>query len=175
MDAYPIQISESIWLTKQAAGLRPDGTQRMNVCVKSTDGVLVALESVTLHPDGTYSYKEKSLGVIGSEEFRKYLQKFQPAPAAVSGSPKIVPENGAELFDKVSATYKEIGSIKGVANLYCISEERARKILFTTGDYTCPTHEKIMAELRSGKTVEEAAVAVGLTRKKASAYLPYNK
>jgi len=172
-DRDPVHISGNIWFKQQLFTPRQDGSRMVNVCVKTEAGVLAAIDAVVLNSNGVYTYKDKDIGTIGSPEFEEFLKRFQPLPDYSSLDGRPAPQNEEELYGQVRETYAKTKSIKKTARLVGLSEEKARRILFTTGDYTCETHEKVMALLKEGKSLDEAASAVGLNRHKIRAYLPY--
>lgn len=168
-----VYVSGGVWLSRQPFGLRPDGSQMVSVCLKTEDGELASMEMLILGSDGVYSFGNKAIGTIDSPEFVQYIRKFQSVPDAILSASRVIPKSEEELFKRVSETYAEIKSIKKTAKTLKISEEKARRILFTTGDYTCETHEKVMKLLKDGLSLDEIASMVGLSRHKIRAYLPY--
>jgi hypothetical protein len=172
-DQYPIDVSNTIRLTRRMAGMRNDGSQLINVCVKTDEGQYAAIEAITCSPDGMFSYKDKPIGTIDSPEFLLFMKKYQSGPDLSSLTDGPAPKNDNELFQRVSEVYAETNSIKKTAKLLTLSEEKSRRILFTTKDYTCETHEKVMALLKEGKSLEDVSDAVGVSRRKIHAYLPY--
>ncbi len=111
--------------------------------------------------------------MVDSPEFAAYIRKFQPGPDLSALGDRPVPQNEEELYSQVSETYARTKSLKLTAKLLSLSEERTRRILFTTGDYTCENHEKVMKALREGNSLDEAAELAGVNRNKIHAYLPY--
>jgi len=168
-----VHISGGIWLSRQPFGLRPDGSRLINVCLQTENGELASMEMLTLSPDGVYSFGDKKIGTIDSPEFSRYIKKFQRVPDTILSADRPIPKSEEELFQRVSTIYTEIKSIKKTAKVLKISEEKARRILFTTGDYTCETYEKVMKLLKEGLSLDEIASIVGLSRPQIRAYLPY--
>ncbi len=168
-----IQITDMIFLTSQFMGMRKDGTEQFNVCVRTEDGELTAMEMIVRSPSGMYSYNDTPIGSLESPEFSQYIRKFQAGPdlSALNGKPP--PKDESELYQRVSEVYAETKSLKLTAKLLTLSEERTRRILFTTKDYTCETHEKIMKLFQEGNTLDEIAELAGVKRNKIHAYLPY--
>lgn len=169
----PVHISGDIWLSPQPLGRRPDGSVNVNVCLRAENGLLAAMEMLILSPDGVYSLKEKTIGTIDSAEFAQYIKKFQNVPDVTLLENRTYSQNEEALFEQTRSTYAETKSIKKTAKILKISEEKARRILFTTGDYTCETHEKVMELLKKGISLDEISSTVGLSRHKIRAYLPY--
>lgn len=66
-------------------------------------------------------------------------------------------------------------SIKEIAHRLRISEQKARRILITTGSYTTPTIRRIAEETAAGKTIDEIAAELGVTVKAVIANMPYSK
>lgn len=168
-----IHVSGGIWLSRQPFGQNPDGSQRINVCLQTESGELAAMEMLTLSSSGVYSQGEKILGVIDSPEFAQYIKKFQNIPDTILSEDRPYPTNKEELYKRVSEAYAETKSIKKTAKVLSLSEEKTRKILFTTKDYTCNTHEKVMDLLRKGMSLDEISKEIKLSRRKIRAYLPY--
>lgn len=71
--------------------------------------------------------------------------------------------------------YKSGCSIKEIAKELAISEQKARKILITTGLYTTPEISHAVRMHESGKSVEEIAKELSISRKAVLAMLPYSK
>ncbi len=168
-----IEVTDRIFLSQQVYVGRKDGVEQFNVCVKTENGELAAMEIIVRGPGGDFSYKDTNIGQLGSHEFAGYIQKFQfgTGLSALEGRP--VPKNEEELYQRATETYRQTKSLKKTARLLSLSEERTRRILFTTGDYTCDIHEKVLAALKEGKTLDETAEIVGVSRGKIHAYLPY--
>lgn len=168
-----IHVSGDIWLSRQPFGQNPDGSQRISVCVKNETGELVAMEMLTLSSAGVYSQGDKVFGTIDSPGFAQYIKKFQIVPESILFADMPWPKDKEELYKRVSDAYAEAKTIKKAAKILNFSEEKTRKILFTTGDYTCDTHKKVMNLLRKGMSLDEISKEIGLSRHKIRAYLPY--
>ncbi len=168
-----IEITDSIYLRPLMFTERKDGSEQFNVCIKTETGELAALEVITRNSSGVFSFNEASIGPIGSPEFDRYIRKFQASPDLSAFDGRLIPQNEEALYQRVSEAYTQTKSLKQTAKLLAISEERTRRILFTTGDYTCKIHENVMIALREGKTLDEAAESAGVSRSRVHAYLPY--
>lgn len=71
---------------------------------------------------------------------------------------------------------KEQGlSIAGIARRLKISEQKTRKILITAGAWSSPTSLKVAEMREAGKTIDEIAEALGMTRNAVLSYTPYNR
>ena len=168
-----VHVSGGIWLSPQIFGLRPDGSQLINVCLQTESGEMAAMEMLSLNSEGIYYQGDKKIGTIDSPEFAQYIKKFQIVPDTILSADRSYPKSEDEMYKRVTESYAETKSIKKTAKTLKISEEKTRRILFTTGDYTCDTHEKVMDLLRKGVPLDDIASEIGLSRHKIRAYLPY--
>ncbi len=168
-----IEITDSIYLRPLMFTERKDGSEQFNVCIKTETGELAAMELITRNSNGVFSFNEAAIGTIGSPEFDRYIRKFQASPDLSAFDGRLIPQNEEALYQRVSEAYAQTKSLKQTAKLLSLSEERTRRILFTTGDYTCKIHENLMKALREGKTLDEAAESAGVSRSRVHAYLPY--
>lgn len=167
-------ISGKIWLSRVREFKEREGSQPIYVCIEMDNGEFGAVECLQLDLNGDYYRKDKKLGGLESSEFIQYITELQGGVSS-SSTDITPPKTEDELYVLISEVYAKVKSIKKAAKMIGISEERARRILFTTGDYTCDTHDKIMAMLRDGKSLDEIAPIVGVARNKIHAYLPYTR
>ena len=72
-------------------------------------------------------------------------------------------------------TYRATGSIKATAKELEISEQTIRRVLLQCGDYTNDTAQRIHRLSEAGKTVDEIAADLRMTRNTVLAYLPYSR
>ena len=163
----------NVWLIQQPFNKRrQDGSVAVNLCVKLDSGALATVEMLNLRPDGVFCRGDAIIGLIDSEEFRQYINNFQNSnalfPVGISSN------SDSDLFQLAPAAYSKTKSIKKTAESLGISKEKARRILFATGDYTCANHEKVMLLLKEGKSLDEIASSTGFTRKIVNTYLPYD-
>lgn len=78
-----------------------------------------------------------------------------------------------ELIDVVCAAYEAGSSLRAVAKIFGISAMKVRKILITGGAYTNDLVRQIGELYREGKTVDEIAALLKMTRANVNSYLPY--
>ena len=76
--------------------------------------------------------------------------------------------------DVVSAYEKE-GSLKKVAKLYDVSEQKIRKILIDTNAYESDTANKVNDMYKQGYGVQYIADKLKMSISTVSSYLPYTK
>ena len=66
-------------------------------------------------------------------------------------------------------------TVKQIAQRTCTSEQKVRRVLITMGLWSSPLSERIHRMHASGKTLDEIAAVLGMTRNNVTSYLPYNK
>lgn len=66
-------------------------------------------------------------------------------------------------------------TVKQIARRTGTSEQKVRRVLITIGLWSSPLSERIHRMHASGKTLDEIAAALGMTRNNVTSYLPYNK
>ena len=66
-------------------------------------------------------------------------------------------------------------TVKQIARRTGTSEQKVRRVLITMGLWSSPLSERIHRMHASGKTLDEIAAALGMTRNNITSYLPYNK
>jgi len=134
-----------VWLTRP----RPSNTdQYINVCVEH-EGDFVALDQLTLAPDGVYRTRKKTIGKIDDDSFRQYIDKLTGTPGM----------GEQELFDRVCESYEVHESFGPVAREVGISKERVRRILITRGKLTSKLIEEIAFLYDGGKGSSVADIA----------------
>lgn len=79
------------------------------------------------------------------------------------------------LFTSVLRLHEQGLSIKQIARQLQISEQKARKILITAGAWSSPLSDQIQTMRKGGKTVEQIAAALGITRNAVLSYTPYDR
>lgn len=79
------------------------------------------------------------------------------------------------LFTSVVRLSEQGLSLKKISKQLNISEQKARKILITAGAWSSPLADSIAAMTKSGKCVDEIAVALGLGRNAVLSYMPYDR
>lgn len=88
--------------------------------------------------------------------------------------PKYDPEKiKAELIEAVSEAYEAGSSLRAVAKSFGISAMKVRKILITGGVYTNDLVRQIGELRHEGKSVDEIATLLKMTRANANSYLLY--
>ena len=80
-----------------------------------------------------------------------------------------------QLFQTVVDIYKENESIRDTAFKTELSRSKVRKILITMGEMTSEITEKAVPMLKTGMTIKEVAVALGISTGTLSTYIPYDK
>lgn len=66
-------------------------------------------------------------------------------------------------------------TVKQIARRTGTSEQKVRRVLITMGLWSSPLSERIHRMHASGKTLDEIAASLGMTRNNVTSYLPYNK
>lgn len=79
------------------------------------------------------------------------------------------------IIDDVTAFYKQEGTIKGAAKLAHISEQKARKLLITTGTIQPELSREILLYRSRGLELKEIAKKLGLSVHAVLSYLPYSR
>ena len=79
----------------------------------------------------------------------------------------------SQLIRSVCDEYASGSSLRAVAKSFGISAMKVRKILITGGAYTNDLVRQIGELHRGGKTVDEIANLLKMTRANANSYLPY--
>lgn len=64
---------------------------------------------------------------------------------------------------------------KAIAKRLKISEQKVRKILITAGAWSSARSEKIQELQKAGKSLDEIAETLGITRNAVISYLPYDR
>ena len=80
-----------------------------------------------------------------------------------------------ELIDAVCEAYEAGISLRAVAKSFGISAMKVRKILITGGAYTNDLVQQIGELYRGGKSVDEIAALLKMTRANVNSYLPYKR
>jgi FixJ family two-component response regulator len=80
-----------------------------------------------------------------------------------------------DLENHVIETYKVAGNIRTTAKNCGVSEQTARKILITAGEYISPITIQIASMIEQGKTVEKIAAELDMKPKTVQSYMPYRK
>lgn len=79
------------------------------------------------------------------------------------------------LVTTVIQTYESAQSLKQTARECRISEQKVRKILISAGAWSSPTSDRV-AELHSaGKSIDEIADELRITRNAVLGYMPYDR
>lgn len=66
-------------------------------------------------------------------------------------------------------------SVAGIARRLKISEQKTRKILITAGAWSSPLSQKIAKMREDGKSIDEIAEFLGMTRNAVLSYTPYDR
>ena len=158
------QFSDKVWLSKPLQLSNSSGTQQITICLEQDENIFVSFGLITLNTDGTFFAGNKSIGKIDEDSFREYIEK-------ITGTNNS--QDSSDLFSKVCENYKETKSIKKTARTFEISEEKARRILITEGEYTSEKYEEIKKLLDENKTLPEIAEQLQMSLKQIKKYLPY--
>ena len=65
--------------------------------------------------------------------------------------------------------------LKAIARQLKVSEQKVRKILITAGAWSSPTSRKVADLQAAGKSLDEIAAALGITRNAVLSYTPYDR
>lgn len=77
--------------------------------------------------------------------------------------------------EDVIQAYNTEGSIKKVAALFRISEQKVRKVLIDAGEYESDMSVQVKDLYGQGFSVEDIADKLGVSKSAVSGYLPYSK
>lgn len=77
--------------------------------------------------------------------------------------------------EDIIRAYGTEGSIKKVAALFRISEQKVRKILIDAGEYESDRAGEVKDLYEQGFSVEDIADKLGVSKSTVSGYLPYSK
>ena len=77
--------------------------------------------------------------------------------------------------EDIVQAYNTEGSIKKVAALFRISEQKVRKILIDAGEYESDMSIQVKDLYEQGFSVEDIADKLGVNKSTVSGYLPYSK
>jgi predicted DNA-binding protein YlxM (UPF0122 family) len=79
------------------------------------------------------------------------------------------------LIESVRSVYAACGSIRATASVLHISDQKARKILISLGEYTTPLISHVNEMYENGASLEEIANETNLTRNCILSMIPYAK
>lgn len=79
------------------------------------------------------------------------------------------------LMTSVLRLHEQGLSIKTIALQLKVSEQKVRKILITAGAWSSPTSRKVAELQAAGKSLDEIAAALGITRNAVLSYTPYDR
>lgn len=77
--------------------------------------------------------------------------------------------------EDIVQAYNTEGSIKRVAALFRISEQKVRKVLIDVGEYESDMSVQVKDLYEQGFSVENIADKLGVSKSVVSGYLPYSK
>lgn len=77
--------------------------------------------------------------------------------------------------EDIVQAYNTEGSIKKVAALFRISEQKVRKVLIDAGEYESDMSVQVKDLYKQGFSVEGIADKLGVSKSAVSSYLPYSK
>lgn len=77
--------------------------------------------------------------------------------------------------EDIIQAYNAVVSIKKVAALFRISEQKVRKILIDAGEYESDMSVQVKDLSEQGFSVEDIADKLGVSKSAVSGYLPYSK
>jgi predicted DNA-binding protein YlxM (UPF0122 family) len=77
--------------------------------------------------------------------------------------------------EEVVSAYEKEGSLKKVAKLFDVSEQKIRKILIDAGAYESDMSIQVKDLHKQGFSVEEIAGKLKVSKSAVSGYLPYTK
>ena len=79
------------------------------------------------------------------------------------------------LFTSVLRLHEQGLSIKKIARQLQISEQKTRKILITAGAWSSPLSNQIQTMRKDGKSVDQIAATLCITRNAVLSYMPYDR
>lgn len=79
------------------------------------------------------------------------------------------------LMTSVLRLHEQGLSLKAIARQLKVSEQKVRKILITAGAWSSPTSRKVADLQAAGKSLDEIAAALGITRNAVLSYTPYDR
>lgn len=79
------------------------------------------------------------------------------------------------LMTSVLRLHEQGLSLKAIARQLKVSEQKVRKILITAGAWSSPTSRKVAELQAAGKSLDEIAAALGITRNAVLSYTPYDR
>lgn len=79
------------------------------------------------------------------------------------------------LMTSVLRLHEQGLSIKTIARQLKVSEQKVRKILITAGAWSSPISRKVAELQAAGKSLDEIAAALGITRNAVLSYTPYDR
>lgn len=77
--------------------------------------------------------------------------------------------------EDIIQAYNTEGSIKKVAAMFRISEQKVRKVLIDAGEYESDMSVQVKDLYEQGFSVEDIADKLGVSKSAVSGYLPYSK
>lgn len=79
------------------------------------------------------------------------------------------------LMTSILRLHEQGLSLKAIARQLKVSEQKVRKILITAGAWSSPTSRKVAELQAAGKSLDEIAAALGITRNAVLSYTPYDR
>lgn len=166
---------ENVWF--RPVGLPEKGQmQWINVCLRLEDNTFVAVGVLYFQEDIYYTWKHERIGRIDDIALVNHIEKFaklnlSEAPAANNESTHKPNISDAEVCEE----YKRMNNIKGTAKKVGMSEEKTKKILIMAGLYTSEKYKKIKNLIEQGRTLEEIAKELQISKKQLSVFVPSGK
>lgn len=77
--------------------------------------------------------------------------------------------------ERIISTYHQLDSIKETSRVLRISEQSVRRILVNAGEYSNSRSQEIADLVAEGKSKEEIAEILHISRNTVQAYLPYSR
>ena len=158
-------FKENVWL-KRVSSNKKDHMQMVSVCIRLEDGSLAALGFLHYY-NGIYYLKNESIGTIDDISFLNYIEK-------ITGMNKSGSVKADVTFEEVCKEFKNTNSIRKTAKNVGLSEEKTKKIVISAGLYTSEKHKEIKELLEKGKTIDEIAEQLQMTKKQIRVFLPYS-
>lgn len=157
-----------IWLSKPSDFSGEERYQNINVCIRRDSGEFVAVDFLTLEPDGNYYKNGKRLGPLDSPKLTNYLESI------LSVNLDYVVDAGEEaLFEQAAELYRSGAGIKAIAKETGLSSQKIRRILVTKGLLESDVSRRVQELHSAGRTIPEIQQELGVSATMVRSYLPY--
>ena len=146
--------------------------QLVNVCLQIEDKFLVCVGAL-FYSNEIYYLKDDAIGKIDDISFLEYIDKIAGVKKLTTNPAGKEQKSQSDIpLDVIFEEYKNTKSIKKTAKIAGLSEEKTKKILIANGLYTSEKHEKIKDLLNQGKTFDEIAEKLKMSKKQLRVFIP---